>query len=94
MTQKRYEINAKNILGHEMIGLNVLVIESSAPERKGIEGKVVDETENTFKILTKNGEKIAPKKECVFKFDLGKEKVVVKGMDVLKKPEERVKEMK
>jgi len=90
---KNYEITAKNFLGHEWCGLKVRVIESSDLARKGIEGTVVDETQNTLVLSVKEKDVIIPKKECVFEFDLGKEKIVVKGIDVLKKPESRVKEL-
>ncbi|MDD3083906.1 MAG: ribonuclease P protein subunit [Candidatus ainarchaeum sp.] len=85
--EKKYEINNKNILVHEMIGMNVKVIESSDKQRIGVKGKIIDETKNTF-IL--EGKKIIPKKECVFEFDIG-EKVIVNGKDILKRPEERLK---
>lgn len=80
---KGYEINDKNILNHEMIGLKIKVIESSDPSRKGMTGKIVNETKNTF--VLEDG-KILPKKECVFEFiDIG----IVDGKKILKKPEDR-----
>jgi ribonuclease P protein subunit POP4 len=98
MKGKCYEITSKNILGHEMIGLNVKVIKSTNIAREGIKGVVVDESQNTFVILGSKGKNekkfILPKKECEFEFDLENEKVIVKGIDVLKKPEERVKDYK
>ncbi|MCX6802944.1 MAG: ribonuclease P protein subunit [Candidatus Diapherotrites archaeon] len=108
MKDKNYEITKENIFGHEIIGLEVKVIKSSDGQREGIYGRVVDETRNTFTILGTHAEKkaekeigkkvvedkeyIVPKNECVFEFNLGGEKVIVKGNDVLKKPEDRAKE--
>jgi ribonuclease P protein subunit POP4 len=83
----KYEINNKNILNHEMIGLKIKVVESSDPGKIGIEGKIIDETKNTFKL--EDG-KILPKKECDFEFYLN-EKIIVKGKEILKKPEDRIK---
>ncbi|MFA5126201.1 MAG: ribonuclease P protein subunit [archaeon] len=96
---KNYGITAANLLGHEIIGLSVKVIKSTDKGRVGMEGVIVNETQNTFVLLGNCGEKekefVIPKKECEFEFDLGNdEKVIVKGNDVLKKPEERVKEFR
>jgi ribonuclease P protein subunit POP4 len=88
---KHYEITAKNILGHELIGLEVLITESFDPSRKGMKGKVLDETQNTIVLETKKGKKTVPKSECDFEFVLGEEKVTVKGKDILKRPEDRAK---
>ena len=93
---KCYEITEKNILGHEMIGLEVNVIKSTDKARVGTKGVVLDETQNTFVVLTisKKGKQkvVLPKKECDFEFKLGNEKIVVKGNDVTKRPEDRVKD--
>lgn len=86
--KKEYEINEKNILNHEMIGLKVKIIESSDPKKIKIEGEIIDETKNTI-ILT-NGKKL-PKKECVFEFDINGKKIKVDGKKIMKKPEDRLK---
>lgn len=74
-----------------MNGLEVKVTESFDPQKKGITGIVLEETQNTFVLGTKEGKKIVPKKECEFEFTLGEEKVMVKGKEILKRPEDRVK---
>jgi ribonuclease P protein subunit POP4 len=84
---KGYEINKKNILNHELIGLKVKIVESTDPKRIGAKGKIIDETKNTF--VLEDG-KVIPKHECVFEFDIG-EKISVKGKDIEKKPEDRLK---
>ncbi len=98
---KNYSITAENIKGHEMIGLEVLVKKSSDKSREGIIGKIVDETKNTFIVEGKHespkGEVkikkfIMPKKECEFEFNLNGEKVIVKGIEIMRRPEERAKE--
>lgn len=88
---KHYEITAKNLIGHELIGLEVKVTESFDSTKKGMQGIVLEETQNTLVLETKNGKKIVPKKECDFEFVLGEEKVMVKGKEILKRPEDRVK---
>jgi len=91
---KNYEITAKNILGHELIGLKVRVVKSTDPKREGSEGIIVDETKNTI-VAKKGKEKITfPKNECEFEFDLDNEKVVLNGKEMMKRPEERAKEWK
>lgn len=87
MIGKKYEINTKNILMHEMIGLNVKIVKSSDPKKIGLKGKIIDETKNTFILENK---KIIPKKECFFEFNLD-EKIIIDGKNILKRPEERLK---
>jgi len=90
MKGKNYEITKKNLKFHELIGLKVSVTKGST-ERIGLKGTIVDETKQTFVIETKNGEKIVPKIESIFEFDI-KGKVILSGKDILKRPEDRVKE--
>ena len=81
-----YEINSKNLINHEMIGLIVKVIKSSDPMKTNMTGKIIDETQNTF--VLEDG-KVLPKKECIFEFDI-KEKVVIDGKDITKRPQDRI----
>ena len=85
-----YCISAENILSHEMIGLNVKV-QSNDMNKNTIKGLVVDETKNTFVVETNSGEKIVPKNECVFGFQLGKDVAMVDGKKILYRPEQRLK---
>lgn len=91
---KCYEITKENILGHELIGLEVEVIQSTDPKRIGMKGIVVDETQNTFVIDSKNHSIVVPKKECEFEFNLNEEKVVIKGKEILRRSEDRTKEFR
>jgi len=91
MRGKNYEITKQNIKNHELIGLDVCVCESSDNSRKNVCGKVIDETKNTIVILVGEEEKILPKKECVFEFNIG-EKVKIDGKEIMKKPEDRIKD--
>ena len=100
MKGKNYEITPKNILGHEMIGLEVKVAGASDSARIGIEGKIVDESKKTFTIVGKHAaakqgaekEFVLPKEECIFEFDLKGEKAIINGKDIMKRPEDRAKE--
>ncbi|OYT43578.1 ribonuclease P protein subunit [Candidatus Bathyarchaeota archaeon] len=80
------------ILQHEFIGLNAKVVESKNPYYKGIEGRVVDETRNTFTILHEGEKKIIVKDVAVFHFTLPDGTVVeVDGRVLVGRPEDRVK---
>jgi len=47
---ENYCITPQNILAHELIGLDVIVKDSTDESRIGLKGKVVDETKNVLKI--------------------------------------------
>ncbi|HDJ04907.1 ribonuclease P protein subunit [Candidatus Bathyarchaeota archaeon] len=80
------------ILQHEFIGLKAKVVESKNPYYKGIEGRVVDETRNTFTILHEGEKKIIVKDVAVFHFTLPDGTVVeVDGRVLVGRPEDRVK---
>lgn len=90
---KKYNIEKKSILAHELIGLRMRVVDSSARERIGLKGRVIDETKNTLKIDSMNGEKVVPKKECVFEFTLPENgRIKIEGEKLCFRPEDRVKE--
>lgn len=78
-------------MAHELIGLDVLVKKSSDVSRNGLMGKIVGESKNVFVIESKNIEKIVPKNECFFEFDLIGEKIEVDGKFLAEKPENRIK---
>ena len=85
-------IGPKNIVIHELIGLDVVVINHADPTLIGLRGKVVDETMNTLVLETEEGEKIVPKKYGVFCFRLPDGRwTLVKGDEILFRPHERTK---
>jgi ribonuclease P protein subunit POP4 len=85
-------ITEKNLVRHELIGLEVEVKKSTNKSQIGIKGRVVDETYNMLVIETRKGEKKVEKKSCVFVFKLpnGK-KVEVEGWVLVGRPEDRIK---
>jgi len=85
-------LTEKNLVRHELIGLEVEVKKSTNKSQVGIKGKVVDETYNMLVIETEKGEKMVEKKSCVFIFKLpnGK-KVEVEGWVLVGRPEDRIK---
>jgi ribonuclease P protein subunit POP4 len=84
-------ISRENLPAQEWIGLECKVIASTDPSRKGMKGKIVDESRNTVTIETNQGEKILPKKEVELEIILEKEKVVLKTKEWCVAPENRIK---
>ncbi|MFP4115854.1 MAG: ribonuclease P protein component 1 [Candidatus Aenigmatarchaeota archaeon] len=84
--------DAKNLPRHELIGLEVRVMESENEVEEGIQGKVIDEGKGVLKVEHEDDEKTLAKKGRVFNFKLpSNEEVKVEG-DVLEgRPEERIK---
>ncbi|MEM3041439.1 MAG: ribonuclease P protein component 1 [Nitrososphaerota archaeon] len=83
-----------SILQSEFIGLKARVVKSSNPNYRGISGKVLDETRNTFKILHEEKEKVIVKEASVFHFTLPDGTVIeVCGKVLVGCPEDRVKKV-
>ena len=51
-----------NIARHELIGLDVVVVDAQNKNLIGIKGEIVDETKHSFMIQSKNDEKRVLKK--------------------------------
>jgi ribonuclease P protein subunit POP4 len=80
-----------NITKHELIGLEVEVIQSKNADNIGIKGKIIDETKNMFIITVDGKEKKVAKENSQFTFKIpnGKE-LVVEGSLLVGKPETRI----
>ena len=87
------EINPKNLIHHELIGLNMRVYSSTNPNMIGLEGKVVDETRNMIIMEDAHSiEKKVPKSHSEFVFTLPDEKCVkVRGDLLAIRPEDRIR---
>lgn len=80
-------ITPENLPRHELIGLRAEVVESKDEGQIGIQGEVLDETQNTLRI----GDRQVEKKPSVFRFTLPDgTKVKVDGKLIAKRPEERI----
>ncbi len=86
-------ITRENILRHELIGLEVRVVESTDRSLIGLEGRVIDETMQTLKIRKQDGkEVVVPKRNCKFVFTLPtNRKVMVDGRLIYGRPADRIK---
>lgn len=83
----------KNIMYHELIGLQVKIKEHVDPGLTGLEGKVVDETMKTLKIKgTDERVRTVSKHGGVFLFKLGRNhSVEISGDTIMGRPEDRLK---
>lgn len=85
-------ITKENVLQHELIGLKVEVVESRNPDLEGKKGKIVDETRKTLKIEEEGDLKTLPKKSVTLLVHIPEgEKVKVKGIELVARPEDRTK---
>ena len=85
-------ISEKNILRHELIGLDVEVIRDSNINNISLRGRVFDETRNTLLIKINEASKRIAKQNAVFRFKLPDGATLdVEGRALIGRPEDRVK---
>ncbi|MCW1309531.1 MAG: ribonuclease P protein component 1 [Candidatus Nanoarchaeia archaeon] len=84
-------ISPKNITRHELIGLKVKVKKSINNSYEKIVGKVVDETKNMLVIEQMGREKMVPKKDTIFEFEIEGRKIRIDGNLLIGRPEHRLK---
>ncbi len=82
-----------NLLQHELIGLEVKVLESSCVSNIGLEGTLVDETKNMLIIRCQNKQKKIPKTANVFQFKVDDELAVIPGELIKMRSEDRTKRL-
>ncbi|MSR85804.1 ribonuclease P protein component 1 [Candidatus Woesearchaeota archaeon] len=80
-----------NIVRHEFIGLDVVVVDAENKTLIGIKGEIVDETKNTFVIETEHGEKSVLKKGASFQVSVQNQDIIIKGDILVGRPEDRIK---
>ena len=81
----------RSIALEEFIGKHIKIIDSKDLGMIGIEGIVVDETKNTFTILSNGKEKIIPKAPNTFIFE---KKYMIKGTFINIRHVDRIKKLK
>ncbi|MGD2200434.1 MAG: ribonuclease P protein subunit [Candidatus Bathyarchaeota archaeon] len=81
----------RNILQHELIGLETGVIRSRNHSQIGISGKIVDESRKTLMIQQGNELKRVSKRGATFRLSLKCGDVEVEGEALYGRPEDRVK---
>lgn len=85
-------LNERNLITHELIGLEVEVAHDRNPYNINIRGIVIDETRNTFLININGKTKRIIKKDTILRFKISKDKIVeVDGGILVSRPEDRIK---
>ena len=80
------------IIRQEFIGAEMKVAKSPNPSCRGLAGKVMNETRNTFTLLNIDQEKIIEKKSNVFHFKFLDGTIVqIDGNLLIGRPEDRLK---
>ena len=87
------EITPRNLVHHELIGLDVEISSSKDPTQKNVVGRIVDETRNTILVEKHSGKRVRiPKAISVFAFKLPDgRRVLVDGNIIIGRPEDRLK---
>lgn len=73
----------------ELIGKEIKLLESKNQHQRGWEGRIIDETKSTIKLEVGKEEKTLFKNNILFL--LKKENLIIKGQEINKRPEERIK---
>ena len=85
-------ITKRNVLQHELIGLEARVINSSDQNLIGTYGTIVDETRDMLVIGHGSKSKIVQKAASIFRITLPSgEEVEIDGAKLVARPEDRVK---
>jgi ribonuclease P protein subunit POP4 len=85
-------VTRRNVLRHELIGLEARVTNSSDTGLIGTYGTIVDETRDMLVIEHAGKPKIVPKAHSIFMLTLPNgEEVEVDGVKLVARPEERVR---
>ena len=81
----------RDLTRHEVIGLNVEVIESENQCLVGIKGKIVDETKNTISIKKNKKIKKILKNQIKLMIKMNKQKIKIDGKFLIGRSEDRIK---
>jgi ribonuclease P protein subunit POP4 len=84
-------LRKENIHKHELIGLYAKIQDSYDKSCIGIEGRIIDETKNTFKIETRGYEKTIPKDGTTLTVRILNEDVGIDASKLRFRPEDRIK---
>lgn len=96
-------ITARNLIQHELIGLQASIVATPDKTLQNINGRVIDETMNTLKIEYSLDNQlktiIVPKNHTIFRFtipgvkDDDSRQVEIDGTLLTKRPEDRIKKL-
>jgi len=81
---------AVKIFPRELIGKEIIIVRAANPQLVGWQGRIIDETRNSLKVISNQGEaKMLLKNSLAFKIK-GTE-IIISGNQIFKRPEERLK---
>jgi len=84
-------ISSRNVLRHELIGLDVLVSGAANPKQRGLSGRIIDETRNLLVVETPRGIKRIAKMHTTIRVVLpSRELVEIDGSILVLAPEKRI----
>lgn len=85
-------LDERNVLTHELIGLEVEVTDDINPHNINNHGMVIDETRNTLLINIDGKNKRIIKKDATLRLKISKNKTVeIEGKILVSRPEDRIK---
>jgi len=84
-------ITPRNILQHELIGLDCQIKSAKNSCQIGIKGRIIDESLKIIKIKTGKKILVIPKAGTIFRINLSSQKVDISGNMILARPEDRIK---
>ena len=79
------------MLRHELIGLDIAVVDARNQSLIGLCGRIVAEGKDTLTISTEKGEKVLLKKLITIRVVVSGEAVLVEGKYLQGRPEDRIK---
>ena len=81
-----------DLMRMELIGMETQVVGEGC--ESGISGLIVDETKNTLVIDSGDRERTVPKKGNEFRFTYEGQRTVIRGSEILHRPEDRIKKVR
>jgi ribonuclease P protein subunit POP4 len=85
-------INERNLISHELIGLEVEVSHDINPHNINMRGRIIDETRNTLLVNVNGKIKRIIKKGTILRFFISKDKIIeIDGQILVSRPEDRIK---
>ena len=85
------QLNQKDVIRSELIGTAVKIVDSKNPSLIGKEGKIIDETKNSFKIAYNDKTKVILKEQVTLDIKFKNQTIRVDGKLFVGRPEDRIK---
>jgi ribonuclease P protein subunit POP4 len=87
-------MKTKDVLKDEFIGEQVRIESEKNKTLDGMSGKIIDETKNTFKLMTEDGTKMVLKDQVSLIVEREGKRLRIEGKRLCFRPEERVKKIR